>query len=200
METLTRCSWVPLNKHLYVRYHDEEWGLPVHEDRKLFEFLLLESTQAGLSWYLILRKRENFRMAFNQFEPQKIASYTNDKIEELLHNKGIIRNRRKIEATITNAKVFLRIQKEFGSFDIFIWKFVNGKPIINHWETEQQIPSKTALSTIISKELRNRGFKFVGATTIYAYMQAIGMVNDHLVHCFRHTEVQSHQPSNSLNI
>ena len=200
METLTRCSWVPLNKPLYVKYHDEEWGLPVHEDRKLFEFLLLESTQAGLSWYLILRKRENFRMAFNQFEPQKIASYTHDKIEELLHNKGIIRNRRKIEATITNAKVFLHIQKEFGSFDIFIWKFVNGTPILNHWETEQQIPSKTTLSTIISKELRNRGFKFVGATTIYAYMQAIGMVNDHLVHCFRHTEVLSRQPSNSLNI
>lgn len=196
METLTRCSWVPLNKPLYVRYHDEEWGLPVHEDRKLFEFLLLESTQAGLSWYLILRKRENFRMAFNQFEPQKIASYTHDKIEELLHNKGIIRNRRKIEATVTNAKAFLRIQKELGSFETFIWNFVNGNPIINLWENERQIPSQTTLSITVSKELRNRGFKFMGATTTYAYMQATGIVNDHLIYCFRHKEVQGSQSLN----
>ncbi len=186
----TRCSWVPLDKPLYVRYHDEEWGLPVHEDRKLFELLLLESTQAGLSWYLILRKRENFRSAFSQFNPQKIAFYTNDKIEELLHNRGIIRNRRKIEATITNAKAFLRIQEEFGSFDAFIWNFVNGKPVINHWKNIKQIPSKTTRSMTISNELRNRGFKFMGATTTYAYMQATGIVNDHLIHCFRHQEVQ----------
>jgi DNA-3-methyladenine glycosylase I len=187
----TRCSWVPLDKPLYVKYHDEEWGLPVHDDRTLFEFLLLESTQAGLSWYLILRKRENFRSAFNQFDPQKIAIYTHDKIEELLHNQGIIRNRRKIEATVTNAKAFLRIQEKFGSFDVFIWNFVNGKPVINHWETIEQMPSKTECSRIISDELRNRGFKFMGATTTYAFMQAIGMVNDHLIHCFRHQEVQA---------
>jgi DNA-3-methyladenine glycosylase I len=190
MKKKTRCSWVPLDKPLYVKYHDEEWGLPIHEDRKLFEFLLLESTQAGLSWYLILKKRENFRKAFNHFDPQKIALYTQDKIAELLHNRGIIRNRRKIEATVSNAKAFLRIQEECGSFDAFIWNFVNGKPIINHWENEKHIPSKTALSMIISNELRNRRFKFVGATMTYAYMQATGMVNDHLIHCFRYQEVQ----------
>jgi DNA-3-methyladenine glycosylase I len=173
-----------------VRYHDEEWGLPVHDDQKLFEFLLLESNQTGLSWYVILRKRENFRIAFDQFDPQKIATYANDKIEELMQNSGIIRNRRKIEAAITNAKACLNIQEEFGSFDTFIWNFVDGKPIVNHWQTEQQIPINTPLSTTISNELKNRGFKFVGATTMYAHMQATGMVNDHLMNCFRHKEVQ----------
>lgn len=196
MEIIKRCSWVPLDKPLYVRYHDEEWGLPVHEDNKLFELLLLESVQSGLSWYLILRKRENFRRAFSHFNPRNIAVYTKDKIEELLHNKGIIRNRRKIEATVTNAKAFLRIQKELGSFETFIWNFVNGNPIINLWENERQIPSQTTLSITVSKELRNRGFKFMGATTTYAYMQATGIVNDHLIYCFRHKEVQG---SPSLN-
>ena len=153
----------------------------------------MESPQAGLSWYLILRKRENFRRAFHQFEPQKIALYTKDKIEELLHNSGIIRNRRKIEATVTNARVFLQVQEEFGSFDAYIWNFVDREPIINKWENEKQIPSKTARSLTISKELRNRGFAFMGATTTYAYMQANGMVNDHLLDCFRHQEVQGRQ-------
>ena len=190
MKIKRRCSWVPLDNPLYLRYHDEEWGVPVHNDQKLFEYLLLESSQAGLSWYTILRKRDNFRMAFDQFDPQKIALYTSKKIEELMQNSGIIRNRRKIEAAITNARAFIQIQEAFGSFDAFIWNFVDRKPIINHWQNEQQIPTNTSLSATISKELKNKGFKFLGATTIYAHMQATGMVNDHLVHCFRHKEVQ----------
>lgn len=195
MKLKNRCSWVPLDNPLYVRYHDEEWGVPVHDDQKIFEFLLLEGNQSGLSWYVILRKRENFRMAFDQFDPQKIASYMNTKIEKLMQNSGIIRNRRKIEAAITNAKAFLHIQEEFGSFDTFIWNFIDETPIINHWQTVQQIPSTSPLSATISKELKDRGFKFVGATTIYAYMQATGMVNDHLINCFRHKEVQCCNPA-----
>lgn len=190
--TKRRCSWVPEDDLLLLRYHDEEWGVPVHDDQKLFEFLVLEGNQAGLSWPLILRKRENFRIAFNQFNPKKIALYTNNKVEELMQNSGIIRNRRKIEAVIINAQAFIQTQEEFGSFDAFIWNFVDGKPIINHWKDANQIPSKTTLSTIISKELKKRGFKFVGPTTMYAHMQATGMVNDHLIQCFRHKEVLCH--------
>jgi len=176
---------------LYVKYHDEEWGVPIHDDQLLFEFLILEGMQAGLSWLTILRKRENFRTAFDHFDPRKIARYNEKKIEELMQNSGIIRNRRKIEAAVQNAKAFLEVQAEFGSFDTFTWQFVEGKPLINHWKNLKEIPAKTPLSDTISKELKKRGFKFVGSTIIYAHMQATGMVNDHTVDCFRYKEVQS---------
>lgn len=186
-----RCEWVPLDNPLYVKYHDEEWGVPIHDDQLLFEFLVLEGMQAGLSWLTILRKRENFRTAFDHFDPQKIALYNEKKKEELMQNSGIIRNRLKITAAVQNAKAFLDVQAEFGSFDTYIWQFVEGKPIINQWKTLKEIPAKTLLSDTISKELKKRGFKFVGSTIIYAHMQATGMVNDHTVDCFRYTEVQS---------
>lgn len=191
MDNKKRCEWVPLDNPLYVKYHDEEWGVPIHDDQLLFEFLILEGMQAGLSWLTILRKRENFRTAFDHFNPRKIARYNEKKIEELMQNSGIIRNRRKIEAAVRNAKVFQEVQTEFGSFDTFIWQFVEGKPLINHWKTLKEIPAKTPLSDTISKELKKRGFKFVGSTIIYAHMQATGMVNDHTVDCFRYKEVQS---------
>jgi DNA-3-methyladenine glycosylase I len=189
MDNKKRCQWVPLDNPLYVKYHDEEWGVPIHDDRLLFEFLILEGMQAGLSWLTILRKRENFRTAFDQFDPRKIALYNEKKIEALMQNSGIIRNRLKITAAVQNAKAFLDVQAEFGSFDTFIWQFVEGKPIINHWNTLKEIPAKTPLSDTISKELKKRGFKFVGSTIIYAHMQATGMVNDHTVDCFRYKEV-----------
>jgi DNA-3-methyladenine glycosylase I len=189
MDNKKRCQWVPLDNPLYVKYHDEEWGVPIHDDRLLFEFLVLEGMQAGLSWLTILRKRENFRTAFDHFNPREIALYNEKKIEELMQNGGIIRNRLKIVSAVQNAKAFLDVQAEFGSFDSFIWQFVEGKPIINQWKTLKEIPAKTPLSDTISKELKKRGFRFVGSTIIYAHMQATGMVNDHTIDCFRYKEI-----------
>ena len=182
-----RCSWAEMNP-LMRKYHDKEWGTPIHDDQLLFEFLILESAQAGLSWNLILGKRENYRKVFDNFDYSKIAQYDEKKLEELLQEKGIVRNRRKIQAAITNAKAFLEIQKEFGSFDNYIWEFVNKKTIQNAWKTLEEIPAKTELSEKISKDLKKRGFKFVGPTIIYAFMQAVGMVNDHTTDCFRYNE------------
>jgi len=184
----TRCPW-PSDNPLMIAYHDTEWGVPVHDDRKWFEFIVLDMFQAGLSWSTILNKRENFRKAFDNFEPEKIARYNQRKVAKLLNDAGIIRNRLKIAATITNAKAFLAVQKEFGSFDNYIWKFVDGKPRQNRWKTLRQIPAKTAESDAMSKELKARGFSFVGSTICYAFMQAAGMVNDHAVTCFRHGEI-----------
>ncbi len=170
-------------------YHDEEWGVPRHDDRILFEFLILEGAQAGLSWDTILRKRESYRAAFDGFDPKKIAEYRAPKIRELLKNDGIVRNRLKIEATVLNAKAFLEVQREFGSFDSCIWQFVGGAPRVNSWRSLKEVPARTEQSDTMSKELKKRGFKFVGTTICYAFMQAIGMVNDHLVDCFRYREV-----------
>ncbi|MCK5637366.1 MAG: DNA-3-methyladenine glycosylase I [Flavobacteriaceae bacterium] len=183
-----RCSWCG-ETPLYVNYHDEEWGVPVYDDDKLFEFLILETFQAGLSWITVLRKRENFKQAFDNFDYQKIAKYDDKKFEELIQNAGIIRNKLKVKATITNAIAFIEIQKEFGSFSKYIWSFVDGKPIVNQWKTLNEIPAKTELSDFLSKDLKKRGFKFVGSTVIYAHMQATGMVNDHIVDCFRYKKV-----------
>ena len=188
-----RCDWCG-NNPLYVEYHDKEWGVPVFDDAKLFEFLILETFQAGLSWITVLKKRENFRTAFDAFNYRKIATYNEAKFNELLHNKGIIRNKLKIKATISNAVAFMEIQKEFGSFSVYIWKFVNGKPVKNKHKTLSEVPATTALSDTISKDLKKRGFKFVGSTVIYAHIQATGMVNDHITTCFRHQEI------NDLNI
>lgn len=188
--TKNRCSWCG-DDPLYVKYHDEEWGVPVYDDDLLFEFLILETFQAGLSWITVLRKREHFRVAFDHFDYKKIAQYTEVKYEQLLNDPGIIRNKLKIKATITNAQAFIKVQEEFGSFSKYIWGFVNGKPIINHYKTLKEIPATTALSDTISKDLKKRGFKFVGPTVVYAHMQATGMVNDHIVSCFRHREVIS---------
>ena len=179
----TRCFWVN-NDPLYIEYHDKEWGKPVYDDKTLLEFLLGDTFQAGLSWITILKKRENFRAAFDNFDYKKIANYQQDKFEELLVNEGIIRNKLKIKSAITTAQLFLEIQKEFGSFSKFIWKYVDGKPIKNSFITREEVPASTALSDVISKELKKRGFKFVGSTIIYAFMQATGMVNDHSVDCF----------------
>ena len=181
----TRCGW-SINDQLYIKYHDEEWGVPVHDDKKLFEMLILEGAQAGLSWITILRKRENFLKAFNNFDAGKISKYDSKKVKQLLQNEGIIRNRLKITAAIQNAKCFLAVQKEFGSFDKYIWKFVNGKPIINKRKSLKEIPAMTKESDAMSKDLKKRGFKFVGSTICYAFMQAVGMVNDHIVDCFRY--------------
>jgi DNA-3-methyladenine glycosylase I len=183
-----RCEW-GTEDQLYVDYHDKEWGVSVHDDRKLFEFLVLDSMQAGLSWFIILKKRENFRKAFDNFDPRKIAKYDEKKIRKLLSDKGIIRNRRKIEATIQNARAFLAVQEEFGSFDAYIWQFVNGKTKKNSWKSVSEIPAKSKESDAMSKDLIKRGFKFVGSTICYAFMQAAGMVNDHTVRCFRYNEV-----------
>ncbi len=181
----TRCGW-STNDPLYIKYHDEEWGVPVHDDRKLFEMLILEGAQAGLSWITILRKRENYRKAFNNFDARKIAKYDSKKVKQLLQNEGIVRNRLKIAAAIRNAKCFLEIQKEFGSFDRYIWQFVNGKPIINNRKSLKDIPPMTKESDAMSKDLKKRGFKFVGSTICYAFMQAVGMVNDHVENCYRY--------------
>jgi DNA-3-methyladenine glycosylase I len=172
-----------------IKYHDKEWGVPVHNDRKLFEFLILEGFQAGLSWRTILHKRENFQEAFDNFDFNKIAKYNRKKINSLLKNEGIIRNKLKIEAAITNAKAFLQVRKEFGTFDKYIWSFVNGKPIDNKFKSLKELPAKTKLSDKISEDLKKRGFKFVGSTIVYAHMQATGMVNDHVVSCFRYKEI-----------
>jgi len=182
------CGWC-LGDPLYEAYHDQEWGVPVCDEQLLFEFLVLETFQAGLSWITILRKRENFRTAFDHFHYQTIAQYTDAKKEQLLQDPGIIRNKLKVNATVTNAQAFMNIQDEFGSFSAYIWGFIAGKPIQNNWEHHKDCPANTPLSTTISKDLKKRGFKFVGSTTIYAYMQAIGMVNDHEVGCFRYNEV-----------
>jgi len=182
---LNRCSWCG-DDELYIKYHDEEWGVPVHDAQKHFEFLVLESAQAGLSWITILNKRENYRKAYDGFDPIKVAEYGEEKIEELMNNSGIIRNRRKIEASINNAKRFLEVQKEFGSFDNYIWSFVNYKPIVNQWEDISEVPANTPLSDRISRDLKTRGFKFLGTTIVYSYMQAVGLVNDHIISCFRY--------------
>jgi DNA-3-methyladenine glycosylase I len=184
-----RCPW-PGNDELMIRYHDIEWGVPLHDDQKLFEFLVLDAFQAGLSWSIVLKKRENFRRAFDKFDPLKISRYKKKKIESLLKNDGIIRNRLKIEATVSNTRAFLEIQKEFGSFDRYIWRFVNERPIVNKWKTLRQIPPSSRESDAMSKDLKLRGFRFVGSTICYAFMQAAGMVNDHVVSCFRYREVQ----------
>jgi DNA-3-methyladenine glycosylase I len=186
---MKRCSWCESGE-LYIKYHDEEWGVPVHDDTKHFEFLILESFQAGLSWSTILKKRENFRKAFDAFNPKKIARYDKKKVGVLLKDSGIIRNRMKIEASINNAKRFLEVKKEFGSFDKYIWGFTNFKPVVNKWKKLSQIPATTKLSDDISKDLKKRGFKFVGSTIIYAHLQAIGIVNDHVVSCFRYKELK----------
>jgi len=185
--SLTRCTW-PSNP-LSILYHDEEWGLPQHDDRVLFEFLILEGAQAGLSWDTVLQKRENYRAAFDGFSQQRIARYDRRKQESLLRNPGIIRNRLKIASVVKNAKAFLDIQKEFGSFDSYIWQFVGGKPLVNAWRSGQRVPARTPDSDAMSKDLKRRGFNFVGATICYAFMQAVGMVNDHSVECFRYAQV-----------
>ncbi len=184
----TRCDWCG-NDPLYMDYHDTEWGVPVYDDKTLFEFLILETFQAGLSWITVLRKRENFRRAFDQFEYKKIAQYDERKFNELIQDSGIIRNKLKIKAAITNAQAFMDIQMEFGSFSDYIWGFVNGKPIRNSFKTLSELPANTPLSDTISKDLKKRGFKFVGTTVIYAHMQATGMVNDHVKDCFRYDQV-----------
>ncbi|HIE45009.1 MAG TPA: DNA-3-methyladenine glycosylase I [Flavobacteriaceae bacterium] len=183
-----RCFWVGKDP-LYIEYHDTEWGVPVYDDDKLFEFLILETFQAGLSWITVLKKRENFRKALDNFDYQKIAKYGEDKYESLLQDAGIIRNKLKIRATISNAKAFMEVQKEFGSFSTYIWNFTNGKPIKNKFEKREDVPAATKLSDKISKDLKKRGFKFVGSTVLYAHMQATGMVNDHTTDCFRYDEL-----------
>ena len=183
-----RCTWSGTDP-LYVAYHDEEWGVPVHDDRVLFEFLVLEGAQAGLSWSTILRKRDAYRRAFDRFDPKKVARYDARKIRALLSDAGIVRNRMKIESAIKNAKAFLEIQEEFGSFDAYQWRFVDGRPLQNRRRATKEIPARTAQSDALSKDLKSRGFSFVGSTIIYAHMQAVGMVNDHLVDCFRYREI-----------
>lgn len=182
--TRTRCSWVNLDSPLYVAYHDKEWGVPCHDETKLFEMLNLEGAQAGLSWLTVLNKRESYRAAFDQWDAEKIAGYDEKKVAALLANPGIIRNKLKVAATIGNAQAYLRLRDEVGGLDPFLWSYVGGKPIMNHWQSVKEAPVKTALSDQLSKDLAKRGFKFVGSTIMYAYMQAIGMVNDHTVHCF----------------
>jgi DNA-3-methyladenine glycosylase I len=185
-KSVERCAWGPRGGDLMMAYHDEEWGVPVHDDRKQFEFLTLESAQAGLSWLVVLRKREAYRLAFADFDPQKVARFTDKRVEKLLANPGIIRNRLKVVAAINNARRFLDVQDEFDTFDKYIWSFVGGRPIQNRLENMKQLPATSKESDALSKDLKQRGFKFVGSTIVYAHMQAVGMVNDHLVTCFRH--------------
>ncbi len=184
----TRCAWAN-NDPLYIKYHDEEWGVPLHDDQKIFEFLCLEGAQAGLNWLMILKKRDNYRKAFDNFDPNKVARYGEKKIARLLENPGIIRNRLKVNAFVQNARAFLQVQQEFGSFDKYIWQFVEGKPKQNHWKDLSEIPASTRESDVLSKDLKRRGFTFVGSTICYAHMQATGMVNDHLRKCFRYGEL-----------
>ncbi len=186
-EALVRCAWA--TSELMIRYHDKEWGVPVHDDRKLFEFLILEGAQAGLSWETILNKRENYRAAFDGFDAQRVARYDRRKVAQLLKNPGIVRNRLKIASTVRNAEALLQVQKEFGSFDDYIWQFVNGRPRVNSWKARDRLPPHTTESDAMSKALKKRGFTFVGSTICYAFMQAVGMVNDHVVQCFRHDAV-----------
>jgi DNA-3-methyladenine glycosylase I len=189
--SLSRCGWCQ-GDALYEAYHDKEWGVPLYDDNALFEFLMLETFQAGLSWITILRKRENFRKAFDNFNYNRIANYSENKIIELLNDKGIIRNKLKIKATVTNAQAFLKVQNDFGSFSNYMWSFTNGKPIINSYNDYREVPANTPLSDLISADLKKKGFKFVGSTVVYAHMQATGMVNDHEVSCFRYKEVQNY--------
>jgi DNA-3-methyladenine glycosylase I len=184
---IVRCAWAG-DDPLYRRYHDEEWGVPVHDDRTLFEFLILEGAQAGLSWITILRKREHYRRAFDNFDAAKIARYSAAKLEALLADPGIVRNRLKVRATVLNARAALAVQEEFGSLDAYLWRFVDGQPIVNRWRSIAQVPSRTARSDAMSKDLKKRGFTFVGSTICYAFMQAVGMVNDHTTDCWRHGE------------
>ena len=186
---ILRCPWVDLSKPDYIDYHDTEWGVPLHDDRRLFEFLTLEAAQAGLSWYTVLRKRENYRLAFDHFDPVKVAAYDERKTQELLMNPGIIRNKAKIAAAINNARRFLEIQEKFGSFDVYIWKFVDGRPIVNKLTEPGDYPTTSRESDAMSKDLRQRGFTFVGSTICYAHMQATGMVNDHTIACARRQEL-----------
>jgi DNA-3-methyladenine glycosylase I len=183
---VTRCPWGGCGDELMRAYHDEEWGTPVHDDRLLFEFLVLEGAQAGLSWSTILRRRQNYRRAFDGFDPQKVARYGEAKVAELLADSGIIRNRLKIASAVANAQAFLRVREEFGSFDAYLWRFVGGSPVVNNWCAASEVPASTAESDALSRDLRKRGFSFVGTTICYAFMQAVGMVDDHLVTCFRH--------------
>ncbi len=185
---MNKCRWA-LSSPLEEDYHDREWGVPVHDDRLLFEFLVLEGAQAGLSWSTILKKRDHFRVAFDNFDPVSVAAYDDEKITELLENPGIIRNRLKVNAAVTNARAFLNVKEETGSFDAFLWDFVDGRPVQNAWRTHAELPANTPLSDRLSKELKRRGFKFVGSTICYAFMQAVGMVNDHTVDCFRYREI-----------
>lgn len=182
---IKRCGW-STDKALYIQYHDTEWGVPVYDDRLLFEMLCLEGAQAGLSWWTILQKREHYRKVFDHFEAEKIIHYTEEKLASLMEGKGIVRNKLKIQSVVTNAEAFLRIQKEYGSFSSYIWSFVGGNPIINHWETLQNVPVSTEISDKMSKQLKKDGFKFVGTTICYSFMQAVGMVNDHILECFCH--------------
>jgi len=184
-----RCGWVGESNPLLLEYHDREWGVPVHDDRKHFEFLVLEGAQAGLSWSVVLNKREGYRRAFSEFDPNKVARYTDKRVQKLLIDPGIIRNRQKIEAAVRNARAFLAVQEEFDSFDAYAWRFVGGQPKVNRWKVMKQIPATSIESDAFSKDLKQRGFSFVGSTVIYAHMQAVGMVNDHLVDCFRYREV-----------
>lgn len=186
---MTRCGWANPKNPLYLAYHDTEWGVPVHDDQRLFEFIVLEGAQAGLSWETILNKRESYRKAFDQFDPRKVARYDARRIAKLLADPGIVRNRLKIESAVTNARAFLKVQEEFGSFDAYQWRFVGGAPLQNRRQTLKDIPPRTAESDAFSKDLKQRGFKFVGTTIVYAHMQACGMVNDHVIGCFRHTAV-----------
>lgn len=186
---LCRCPWVDLSKPDYIAYHDTEWGVPIHHDRLLFEFLTLESAQAGLSWYTVLRKREHYRLAFDHFDPEKVARYDDQRIASLLANPGIIRNRQKVQAAVNNAQRFLEVQSAFGSFDTYIWRFVDGQPIVHELRTLNDYPATSAESEAMSNDLRQRGFKFVGPTICYAHMQATGMVNDHTLGCFRRQEI-----------
>jgi DNA-3-methyladenine glycosylase I len=186
-ETLTRCGWA--GSELMISYHDEEWGVAVHDDRILFEFLCLEGAQAGLSWETVLRKRLNYREAFARFDPAAVANFKRRKLDALMKDAGLIRNRLKIESAVSNARALLAVREEFGSFDAYIWGFVEGRPLVNAWESMKQVPARTAHSDAMSKDLRQRGFNFVGSTICYAFMQAVGMVNDHLTSCFRHREL-----------
>lgn len=187
MKSLIRCHWA--KSEIMQAYHDREWGVPVHDDRKLFEFLVLDGAQAGLSWEIILKKREGYRKAFDNFDAKKVARYSPAKIEKLLNDPGIVRNRLKIEGAVACAKAFLKVQQEFGSFDKYIWQFTGGKTIVNRWQSHKHVPAVTKEAEAMSKDLKKRGFKFVGPTICYAFMQAAGMVNDHLTECFRHREV-----------
>ena len=184
-----RCTWASPTDQLMIDYHDREWGVPVHDDRKHFEFLVLEAAQAGLSWAIVLKKREGYRRAFSEFDPHKVARYTEKKIEALVADPGIVRNRMKIEAAVKNARAFLAVQDEFGSFDAYCWRFVDGRPQVNKRKLSREIPATSPESDAFSKDLKRRGFSFVGSTIIYAHMQAVGMVNDHLVDCFRYRQV-----------
>ena len=195
---VVRCDWA--RSELMIRYHDEEWGVPVHDDRTLFEFLILEGAQAGLSWETILNKRENYRAAFDGFDAPRVAGYDQRKIAQLLKNEGIVRNRLKVASAVRNAQALLRVQEEYGSFDRYVWQFVDGRPRVNQWKSRTRIPARTAQSDAMSKALKKRGFNFVGSTICYAFMQAVGMVDDHVVQCFRHGEVGATQQISTTSV